>query len=232
MLRLNLVYYGTHDVATDSLILKLAPEYIIGNTPHGLWGEVFQHSNSTLLESLDSYRAAGIKVIGYITGGYEGRGSGSGIDRKWCSLEMNTKLIERMATRDKVNGVFIDECSAFPDRSSKKYLKKLAGLARKLKLLTWANTGSSVFDKWYFTDGGFDLINSAEDWAGQSLTNVEREWGSRISVTGFRPEYTAQDAYRLTLRAWQQGIAYCYICRTYTSLPPWIEEYANLLRGR
>jgi hypothetical protein len=50
-------------------------------------------------------------------------------------------------------------------------------------------------------------------------------------VTGFNPSYNAQDAYRLTIDAWNKGLAYCYINTVeYTEIAPWFEEYAQMLR--
>ena len=68
---------------------------------------------------IKQYQEVGIKVIGYITCGYE---AGQGDDRpgdlgsdfpdmSWYSLDLLKKMISNMALIDKVNGVFVDECS-------------------------------------------------------------------------------------------------------------------------
>lgn len=231
-LKLSLVYYGKHEPEVDSRIIKALPEYVIANPPHGLWGEAYGYNTWWLLQNISLYQKAGIKVIGYITGGYEGKGSGGGIEPQWYSLELNKKLIKNMAEIDHVDGVMIDECSAFPNEGSKKYLKELTDLAHSYSLITWGNVGQDEFDPWYFTEGRFDLMKSTEKWQGQSINKVQEEWGSRISVTGFDSEYTAGDAYRLTIDAWEKGIAYCYISNTgYSSLPTWFEEYVQSLRN-
>lgn len=227
--RLNLIYYGVHTPEIDSLIISTRPQYAIVNTIHGLWGQI---GGNNVLQDTASYQAAGIKVIGYITAGYEGTHSDGNISAQWYSLDTNEQLIKNMAELDGVNGVFIDECSAFPDQSEKNYITALTGLAHSLGLLTWGNVGEADFDSWYFTAGGFDLMQSNEDWHGQSLSLVQKDWGSRISVTGNIPGETAQDAFNLTVDTWKKGLAYCYISDTgYDSLPSWLAEYSKLLKA-
>ncbi len=229
-MRLNLVYYGKHDPETDLRITRLAPDFVIVNTPHGLWGEVRGGDTSLCLQDIGNYQTAGIKVIGYLTGGYEGTGSGGRLGPEWYSLNFNRRIIRAMAVHDHADGVFIDECNAYPDRLSKVYLRELAALAHEHGLTTWGNVGKENFDEWFLTEGGFDLIQSTEDWHGQKLSAVQSRWGKRITVTGFRPAYTVDDAVRLTRDAWRKELAYCYINHAdYATLPDWIEEYARLL---
>jgi len=227
MLRINLIYYGSHTPEIDARILGVRPEYAILNSSHGLWSEI---SGTNICPNLASYKAAGIKVIGYITGGYEGTGSNGSLDSKWYTLAMNQALIKKMAEIDHVDGVFIDECTSFPGADSQTYLKTLTDLVHSYGLIAWGNVGEARFDPWFFTGGGFDLMQSNEDWNGQSLIPVQREWGNWISVTGTKPGGTAQDAFNLTVKAWQQGLAYCYITDSgYTNIPSWLEDYAAML---
>jgi hypothetical protein len=231
--RLNMKSYGDHDANYDARILTIQPKYVLDNPPHGLYGEMEspQYTASWLLQNVSGYQAAGIKVIGYLTSGYEGKGGDDRYSLSWYSLEMNKKLIKNMATLDHVDGVFIDECSDYPNASSKAYLKTLTTLAHSYGLITWGNVGVDDFDSWFFTDGGFDLMQSSESWVGQALSPVQKAYGSRISVTGYNSRYTADDAQRLTLDAWNKGIAYCYINTVeYTSIAPWFEGYAARLR--
>ena len=229
VLRINLIFYGAHTQDIDSRIFNMKPQYVITNPPHGLWGEI---SKSNSFHNIGAYRAAGIKVIGYITAGYEGAGSRGGIDPKWYTLAMNQTLIKQMAEIDHVDGVFIDECSSFPGPGSQTYLKTLTDLTHSYGLITWGNVGQAQFDPWFFTGGGFDLMHSNENWSGQALSVVQRDWGYRISVSGAKPTYTAQDAFELTVKAWQAGLAYCYITDFgYASIPPWFDEYADLLQN-
>jgi hypothetical protein len=224
--------YGNHSPEYDARVLAIRPQFVIDNPPHGLWGEKSGYNNRELLQNVADYQAAGIKVIGYITAGYETKGSESGMEKRYYTLEMNTKLIKNMAELDHVDGVFIDECTAFPNSASKDYLKELTTFARSFGLITWGNTGENNFDPWFFTDGGFDYMQSTEDWHGQPLTRVQSEWGSRISVTGFRSTYTVSDAFALTVDAWKKGIAFCYInSDEYTVIAPWFEEYSAMLRS-
>ena len=226
---LNLIYYGVHTSAIDSLIISVRPQYVIENTPEGLWGQI---GGNNVLQDIHSYQSAGIKVIGYITSGYEGTKSNGDIAPQWYSLATNEKLIKNMAELDGVNGVFIDECSAFPGLGDKEYLTTLTNLAHGLGLLTWGNVGEADFDSWYFTAGGFDLMQSNEDWSGQNLTQVQKDWGSRISVTGSAPQETAIEAFGQTVAAWKKGLAYCYVSDTgYDSLPAWLKLYTELLQG-
>jgi hypothetical protein len=227
---LAMLFYGSHTVDVDALITSVRPQFAVVNTSHGMWGEISQRD---LFLNTAAYKAAGIKVVGYITAGYEGAGSNGSIDPKWYSLETNQTLIKNMAEIDLVDGVFIDECSAFPDQRSKNYLTTLTDLAHSYGLITWGNVGQAHFDSWFFTGGGFDLMHSNEDWRGQSLTAVQRDWGYRISVSGEKPTYTAQDAFDLTVKAWESGLAYCYITDFgYASVPSWFDEYADLLKPR
>jgi hypothetical protein len=180
---------------------------------------------------MDRYLATGIKVIGYLTAGYEGTGSAGAIPSQWYTLEYNLSLIKNMAEIDKVNGIFIDECSSFPDAAAREYLQALTKLAHSYGLITWGNTGVADFDSWYFTDGGFDLVHSNENWSGQSLSPVQRDWGYRISVTGNHSDLTVQEAYEITADALAKGLAYCYITPGYQSLPVWFEQYIALLKS-
>jgi len=238
MLRMNMKSYGNHNPTYDARILAIKPEYVIDNPPHGLYGEMDEekyHENYTypyLLQNISAYHAAGIKIIGYISSGYEGKGGDDHYASKWYSLEMNKKIIINMATLDRIDGVFIDECSDFPNSASKSYLQQLSDLVHSYGLIVWTNTGVDNFDPWFFTSSVSDLAQSSEAWVGQSLTPVQQQWGSRIGVTGFKKSYTAQKAFELTISAWNKGISYCYINNTeYTSIAPWFEEYAQMLRN-
>ena len=78
-------------------------------------------------------------------------------------METNKKLIKNMAEIDKIDGVFIDECTSFPKEKAKDYLKMLTDIVHSYGLLTWGNHGEAKFDSWYFTAGGFDLMQSNEN---------------------------------------------------------------------
>ncbi len=231
VLRLSLNSYGNHTPEYDARILAARPQYVVDNPPHGLYGEMHGYDVPSLLRNISGYQAAGIKVIGYLTGGYEGSGSASNLTSSWYSLDMNQKLIRNMAELDHVDGIFIDECSAFPSPTAKQYLKSLTSLIHSYGLLAWGNAGQDNFDPWFFTEGDFDLMQSTENWHGQNLSPVQKQWGYRISVTGYSPAYTASDAFRLTLDAWKKGIAYCYISQVdYWDIAPWFEDYVTLLK--
>jgi len=229
---LNLVYYGRHTPDVDLRILGVRPAYLIANVPHGLWGQVYSPDAHWLFHAAPKFREAGIKTIGYITSGYEGAGRGGNMVPELYSLDTNRKLIAEMAGLDGAAGVFIDECSAFPDTRSRTYLRQLTELAHSQGLTTWGNTGQDYFDDWYFTDGGFDLMHSTEHWAGQRLTPVQRKWSERVTVTGLGHEHRLEDAIRLTVDAWRKGLGYCYVTPSYLSLPDWLEEYAAAIRQR
>lgn len=227
MLRINLIYYGAHTPAVDSMIIRVQPQYAIVNTLHGLWGEIYGRD---VLQNPAGYKAAGIKVIGYLTAGYEGTGSAGRIEAKWYNLETNKQLIKNMVEIDGVDGVFIDECTSFPKERAREYLKTLTDIVHGYGLTTWGNVGEAKFDPWYFTAGGFDMMQSNENWRGQKLSRIQRDRGSRISVTGNNPKLTAEDAFKLTVNAWEKGLAFCYVADSgYTSLPTWLERYANLI---
>ncbi len=232
MVRLSLVYYGPPGQRVNMQILRSLPEYLIANTSEGLWGNINGRSAGWSRKQLDVFRGSGIKTIGYITSGYEGTGSGGGLGLEWYSLDANRRFIERMAEYDGVRGIFIDECSPFPSPEARDYLKRLTALAHQHKLITWGNVGENDFDTWFFTDGGFDFMHSTEQWHGQDLTVLQGKYSSRISVTGLNAGYTLEDAVRLTLDAWEKGLAYCYITDSYLSLPSWFEEYASEIQHR
>ena len=115
----------------------------------------------------------------------------------------------------------------------KEYLAQLrAAMAHSYGLIVWGNVGVDNFDEWFFTQGGFDFMQSSESWRGQSLSPVQQKWGSRIGVTGYNKGYTAQQAYDLTVNAWSKGIRYCYINTVeYTSIASWFEAYVDMLRA-
>lgn len=230
--RMVIKSYGRHTPAYDARILAIRPRYVVDNPLHGLYGVMPGRQTTPLLQDVQLYRDAGIKVIGYLTVGYEGKSSGGNLSPQWYSLETNKGLIRDMAIIDGVDGVFFDECSAFPNASSRQYLKELADYARSFNLLVWGNVGLDNFDPWFFTGAGFDYVHSTEDWRGQALTPVQKEWAHRISVSGFKQTYTADDAYNLTLDAWRKGVAFAYINDVdYTSMAPWFEEYASRLHA-
>jgi hypothetical protein len=227
LIPVNLVYYGEHSTKVSSRIIDLKPKYLITNTPNGLWH--YRTGNGVNVD-LSEYQIAGIKIIGYITAGYEGRKSGGNLEKEWYSLERNLQLIKNMAEIDHVDGVFIDECSSYPDQDSRMYLKELTDSAHEYGIITWGNTGAADFDQWYFEDGGFDYMQSNEDWHNQQLSQVQSIWRSRISVTGIGPDLTAQQAFQITVDTWRQGIEFCYITNEYVTLPVWFDDYSALLR--
>ena len=231
MVKLNLIYYGIHNNEVEQQILNVCPEFLISNTMHGLWGAIFGEDTNWLLHDVTAYNEAQIKVIGYITGGYEGRRSTGGIDPFWYSLEKNMGYITNMAVIDQVDGIFIDECTAMPDGPSKNYLQALTEHAHSHGLITWGNVGVDSFDPWYLTDGGFDFIHSTEAWCDKDLTSVQSIYGKRLSVAGLMTSTTTlEEAVHLTIRALQKGIAYCYITPAYTMLPEWLVNYALEIR--
>ncbi|MBE0480238.1 MAG: hypothetical protein IBX68_04600 [Dehalococcoidia bacterium] len=234
--RLNMFYYGSHSSTIEARLVNIKPEYLITNTAYGFWGEYTRnYSSPSLLQNaaVTRLKSAGIKVIGYTSCGYEGRGSGGGQPLYMFTLDSLKKQIRNMALIDKVDGVFIDEIDSFPNSTQKYYLKELSTLARSLGIIIWGNTGVDNFDPWFFNDGGFHLMQATEQWVGQSLSPVQQAYGSRISVAGFRSWYTVNDAVNLTLNAWNKGIKYAYInTNEYMTIPPWFEQYANTLRSQ
>lgn len=224
-------FYGNHNPYSDARLLMTKPKYLVDNPPHGLYGEMQGYDCAWLLHDIKTFQDNEIKVFGYITGGYEGRYSSGSINSSWFSLENNLNMISKMAEVDGVDGIFIDECSAYPDGSSREYLKCITDLSHSYNILVWGNVGVDQFSEWYFIHGGFDLMQSTEDWRGQTLSQVQRDWGHRITVSGNNHLYTVKKAVELTLDALEKGLAYCYITNTqYISIAPWIEEYVYLLR--
>lgn len=243
--RFVLKSYGNHDelslssklgrVSYDERVKYVRPQYVIDNPAHGAYGRFYGAGETWLLQKamIDQYHALGIKVIGYIAGGYEGDGPEGGEPRSFSDLEFNKQTIREMASLDGVDGVFIDEVSEYPELDPRRanYLKELTSLAKSYGLIVWGNTGMDQFSDWFFTQGGFDFMQSSESWVGQDLSPIQRTYGSRISVTGFKESYTAQDALRLTLDAMDKGLAFAYINdREYTDFAPWFEEYVDMLR--
>ena len=230
LVRLNMKSYGNHNATYDARIEAILPSHIIDNPVDGPYGKLYGGDSSLLSHATaQRWMGMGMEVYGYITGGYEGRGTGGGEPVSFSELEFNKQCIRDMAPY--VNGIFIDECSSSPSASGKQYLLALTGLCKSLGLKVWGNTGVDQFSEWFFTEGGFDLMQSSENWRGQSLSAVQQKWGHRISVTGFNRNYTVDDAISLTLDAWDKGLALCYINNVeYVSISPWFEEYAEALR--
>lgn len=229
--RINMYSYGSHSVAYDARLLNIRPAYLIDNTAHGYWGEYTRsYSSSSLLQNVAGMKAAGMKVIGYTSSGYEGRGGGA--PASMTTLDLVKKQVYNMARLDGVDGVFIDETDGWPNAAQKDYLKQLSDYAHSLGVSIWANPGVNSFDPWYFNAGGYDFVQSTEQWRGAALSSVQLQYGSHISVAGFAASYTVDDAVRLTQDAWNKGIKFCYInTGEYTSMAPWFEDYAARLRA-
>ncbi len=203
---LHMFSYGGHNAAYDARLLKIVPEYLVDNTAHGFWGEYTgNYSSSSLLQNVSGMKAAGMKVIGYTTSGYEGRFSWGGQPLSMFTLSMLQKQITNMARLDGVNGVYIDEVDAYPNATQKQYLKALSTLARNPGIIIWGNTGVDDFDPWFYGEGGFDLMQSTEHWKGStSLSYVQANYGSRISVASY-DHNTLDSALSLTRDAWSKG---------------------------
>ena len=162
---MNMKSYGNHSASYDARIESIRPEYVIDNPLNGPYGKLYG-GGSWLLQpdTIARWQSLGIKVIGYITAGYEGDGTEGGEPVSFSELEFNKQCIRDMAQIDGVDGVFIDECSPYPENNSRRsnYLTELTSLAHSLGLITWGNTGLDSFSSWFFTDGGFDLMQSSE----------------------------------------------------------------------
>ena len=233
--------YESPSATIISRILNIKPWAVVVNSSHGFWGEFpsgsslpANYSNAGLWQpaQIRQLRAAGIKVIGYTSCGYEGVRSGGGQPASCFTLDVVKKQINNMAALDGVDGVFIDEIDNNPNSLQKPYLQALSTLAHSLGLIIWGNTGTDEMSSWFFGDGGFDFMHATEQWAGQSLSNAESNYGPRISVAGFNAGYVASDAIRLTLDAWNKGIALVYINTVeYITLASWWEAYAAGVRG-
>jgi len=117
--RLNMKSYGDHDTEYDARIIRICPEYVIDNPPHGLYGEMEGYNDPFLLQNISGYQAVGIKVIGYISSGYEGAGGDDKYDLHWYSLEINEKLIRNMANEDHIDGVSLMSAASTRTRNRK-----------------------------------------------------------------------------------------------------------------
>ncbi len=226
-----MVYYGPHSSSVDARILEARPAYLVANTAHGLWAEVNQSDAGRPLQDVTALQEAGIRVLSYLTSGYGGRGSAGELDPEWYTLATIERLLESAASQDRVDGVFVDECPAFPDDSQKEYYRQLTSMARCRELAVWGNVGENDFDPWYFTDGGFDFMNSSERWQGQALTPVQSRWGRRTSIISLGSGYSLDQAVHIAGEARRQGFAYCCVTTSYLHLPDWTEELARGVSG-
>lgn len=224
-----LVYYGHHSEAIDARIIAARPEFLAANTAHGLWAAVHGKSDS-LLRNVPELQSAGIRVLGYLTSGYGGTGTSGTLDPLWYALDTNKQFITSMAELDRVDGIFADECPAYPDEAQKEYCRELAAFAHDSGLTVWGNVGESEFDPWYLSDGGYDLINTTEQWDG-SATTVQEDWGPRISVISAGGSPALDEAVSLARDAHRSGLAFCYVTNSYTELPSWLDAYAGYLRN-
>jgi hypothetical protein len=231
-------------VPYDLRLFYIKPEIILANTPHGLYGEINHQTynqaynlDGVRLQNVEGYHNAGIKIFGYITAGYEGSHSGTGLDSSWYTLTACETLINNMALYDGVDGVFIDEVTDNPNDTQKAFLTSLGTYAHSLSLTVMMNTGTNGLDSWFFTSGVADYMMSTEEWDSQwptpqTLTSTQQTYGSRIAVTSHADNNTQARAYAITMDAWNRGVKYCYPSVTnYYTIPPWFEGYANNLYG-
>ena len=73
-------------------------------------------------------------------------------------------------------------------------------------------------------------MNSTEQWTGQNPSSVQQQYGNRISVANYETN-SAEEAFNLTVDAWEKGIAYCYVNNNeYQTPATWFEEYVAMLR--
>jgi len=143
--RMHIFSYGGHTAEYDALLLATVPKYLIDNTAHSFWGEYTgNYSSPALLQNVQGMKDAGMIVIGYTTGAYEGSFSGGPNDKPYLfTVEAVKQQIYNMIVLDGCDGVFIDECSPYPAAGSQKrqYLKALADYAHSLGGLIWFNVG-------------------------------------------------------------------------------------------
>src|SRR4030042_181756 len=59
LVRLNMKSYGNHNATYDVRITEIRPQYVIDNSPHGLYGEMYGYNDSTLLQNVAGYQSAG-----------------------------------------------------------------------------------------------------------------------------------------------------------------------------
>lgn len=227
-----MVYYGPHIGSVDERILEARPAYLVANTAHGLWTQVNGNTTGRPLEDAAVLQQAGIKVLSYLTSGYGGRGSAGSLDSRWCSLATLERLMESAAGQDRVDGVFVDECPAFPDGGQKDYYRQLTSMAQCHGLTVWGNVGQNDFDPWYFTDAGFDFMNSSERWDGEELTPVQSRWRQRISIISLEAGHSLEAALDIFKEARRRGFAGCCVTTSYLELPEWTGELALMLANK
>lgn len=226
------VYYGPHISSVDERILEARPAYLVANTAHGLWAEVNGNTAGRPLEDAGVLQQAGIKVLSYLTSGYGGRGSAGSLDPQWYSLATIQRLLKSAAGQDQVDGVFVDECPAYPDGGQKDYYRQLTSMARCHGLTVWGNVGENDFDPWYFTDARFDFMNSSERWEGEELTPVQSQWRQRISIISLEAGHSLEEALGIFKEARRYGFACCCVTTSYLELPEWTEELAITLANK
>ncbi|MDD5039351.1 MAG: spherulation-specific family 4 protein, partial [Dehalococcoidales bacterium] len=192
--RLALVYYGPHEpeasTTIDDSLRDAQPEYLIVATESGYWHVNYPDTSFLSDTRISSFQGSyDINVIGYTTTAIQDPNyPNDPTKRIYEARPVQDVLdeIEGMAENDSVRGVFIDECTSFPDSTKKSYHQQLTDLADELGIIIWANVGVASFDPWYLTDGGYDFVNSVETWQDdEELTAVQQTWASRISVLGY-----------------------------------------------
>lgn len=151
--RMLVFSYGSHTLAGyDAKLLATVPYYLVDNVTHGFWGEKNGYDNPAFLDhaGILQMQAAGMKVIGYTSTGYEGSGSAGNHGTYIISLPIVKKQIYNMIVLDGCDGVFFDECSSSltpypPDNpvtlAKQAYLRECASYTQSLGGIAWFNTG-------------------------------------------------------------------------------------------
>jgi hypothetical protein len=201
---LAIVYYEWHNATQDARLLAALPEFLIDNTPAGLW-----HSNCDSAK----FQAVGIHVFSYITCSYG-------------TYDLNTNLayIDAIAAEG-TYGVFADEASL----SATAYNQALYDRCQAKGLKLILNPGSTEgLNADIYTAA--DFVMTDEQYAGRAPVAIEAANLAQTIVIGTGCTTASQAATR-TQAAWANGFAYSWheLSAKYASLPDYFEDYLTLL---
>jgi hypothetical protein len=207
----NLFYYGWFDANINAKIIDANPQYLIANSPAGVW-----HGNA----NIDVFTNAGIKYFEYLDGGYENT----------VAMAVPNDLETVLSCIDEISqtsayGIFLDEVSdGIYTEANYSYLQAVYNRAHSYNLAVCFNVGVSNWSPQIMSY--CDYISSSEVWQGDTLTASQSNNADRLWLT---TQYVSNSisASLLTEIAYGMGVNSHYACYDYNNLPSWLDDYAT-----
>lgn len=217
MIPLAVVAYWDWTTSITNAVVAALPDIVITNTPGGYWKG---NCNPA------AFTSHGIKILSYITGGYEGdEYSGNPTED---ALASNIARIDAIAL-DGSTGVFLDEVSSTLNSARKTYLTAIRNECLAKGLLLAINPGDSSFDTWLF--GIADYVMTDEQYAGSAASTTEKTNLAKCIVVGYSSNMTAALADQYSNAAITAGFGHTYHCNDYNDFPSWFATYVSGING-